>query len=52
MPFFDRLEIHFDETPLFDVLVGGGLPRPIDGGVDIRALGPGLGFWVKRVGVQ
>jgi galactonate dehydratase len=43
MPNFDRLEVQFDETPLFDALVDGGLPRPIDGEVDIKALGTGLG---------
>lgn len=43
MPAFDRLEVQFDETPLFDALVGGGLPRPVDGEEDVKALGPGLG---------
>jgi galactonate dehydratase len=39
----DRLEVQFDETPLFDELVDGALPRA-DRGVSTLPGGPGLGI--------
>ncbi len=38
----DRLEVQFDETPLFDELVDGALPRA-EGGASTLPGGPGLG---------
>ena len=42
METFDALELQFDESPLFDALVGGGLPPRIIGRSVLPA-GPGLG---------
>jgi len=38
----DRLEMQYAETPLFDRLVGNGLPRPVGGEIEVP-LAPGLG---------
>lgn len=39
----DRLEIQFDETPLFDALVGGGLPGRVNGASLLPEARKGLG---------
>ncbi len=44
---FSRLELQFDESPLFDALVGGGLPR-IAGGAAGVPRGKGLGVALQR----
>lgn len=40
----ERLEMQYRETPHFDALVGGALPSPVDGVIDVPA---GLGFGVR-----
>lgn len=47
VPGFSRLELQFDESPLFDSLVGGGLPR-IAGGAAGVPQGKGLGVALQR----
>jgi len=42
VPAMERLELQFDETPLFDAIAGGVLPRP-SGGASALPAGPGLG---------
>lgn len=44
LPAFDRLEVQFDESPLFGALVRGGLPAVLAGGA--QAPPPGLGLGV------
>jgi galactonate dehydratase len=39
----ERLEMQYDETPLFDELVGGALPKPVTGEVPVPDL-PGIGI--------
>ena len=39
---FDRLEMQFDESPLFDALVGAPLPRIVNGHASLPS-GPGIG---------
>jgi len=42
-PALDRLEIQYEETPLFDELVGGMLSRPVNGEIEVpRELGLGV----------
>ena len=42
LPAFDRLEMQFDESPLFDALVGAPFAPIVDGHA-ARPSGPGLG---------
>ncbi|MEZ5866256.1 MAG: mandelate racemase/muconate lactonizing enzyme family protein [Geminicoccaceae bacterium] len=42
LPELDSLEVQFDETPLFDELVGGGV-SPVVAGAAALPAGPGLG---------
>ena len=41
-PAFTRLEVQYAETPLFDEIVGGALPRAVDGAFALPST-PGLG---------
>jgi L-alanine-DL-glutamate epimerase-like enolase superfamily enzyme len=41
-PNFERLEIQYAETPLFDQLVGGALPQAVNGKIAVPRV-PGLG---------
>jgi galactonate dehydratase len=43
----DRLEIQYAETPLFEELVGGTLPRPVNGEIEAPRE-PGLGVRLDR----
>ena len=45
------LEVQFDETPLFDTLVGGRLAAPDNGKVSIPG-GPGLGVTLDAMALR
>ena len=50
-PSFDRLELQFDETPLFAALAGGTLPEP-SGGNSALPKGAGLGLTLSTEALQ
>ncbi len=48
VPQFERLEMQYDETTLFDALVAGALPKAVDGEVRVPHV-PGLGVRLDPV---
>jgi galactonate dehydratase len=56
LPAVDSLEVQFDETPLFDALVGGAFAPPVDGLAEAPQA-PGLGValdpaWLDKLRLE
>jgi galactonate dehydratase len=52
LPESDLLETQFDETPMFESLVGGDLPVAVDGHMSLREAVAGLGVTIDLSGAE